>query len=210
MKLLREALSIIRTHKNAYLLINVAFYGLLIVMMAATCGWPELQAQFKPGTQAAFDQPGLFKTVGELYASRNLLLAMALTFGVNLIVASLLLITLPSLILPFIGIAMALFRAYMWGVNFAPTGPLALTLIPHSLTLLIEGQAYVLAGFAAYVQGRQFLWPARYNLLSKGAGYKAGIVSTLKIFVLIAIALAIGAVYEVLEAVYIMPHLVKH
>jgi hypothetical protein len=91
---------------------------------------------------------------------------------------------------------------------FAPVGPHPAMLIPHSLTLLIEGQAYVLAGFAAYVHGRTFLRFDHYQLSTGWEAYKAGAVSAAKLHVLVVLALLIGAIYEVFEAIYVIPRII--
>jgi hypothetical protein len=65
--------------------------------------------------------------------------------------------------------------AVLWGLILAPTtGELVLVMIPHSVTLLLEGQAYVLAIFAAYVHGLPFLRPRTVGLSSHREGYAAG------------------------------------
>ena len=204
--ILQDAIAIIKRHKGAYIALNVIFYGVVLLSMAATLYKPELQ----PSTQQAFAQPGLFKTVADAYASRDFFTAIVMTFLVNLVVASMAMTTLPSFVIPFLGIFAQLYRAYLWGILFAPIGPLRYTLIPHSLTLLIEGQAYVLCAFAAYVHGRQFLWPQHYGMSSHRQGYVVGAASTLKLYSLIVAMLLAGAVYEVIESVYLMPLLVRH
>ncbi|MDR3397346.1 MAG: hypothetical protein P4M06_07260 [Pandoraea sp.] len=208
--ILQDALAIIKRHKGAYITLNVIFYGTVLLSMAATLWKPELQALYKPSTEQAFAQPGLFKTVAHAYANRDLFAAIVMTFLVNLVVASMAMTTLPSFVIPFIGIFAQLYRAFLWGILFAPIGPLRYTLIPHSLTLLIEGQAYVLCAFAAYVHGRQFLWPRHYGMTSRRQGYVVGAASTLKLYGLIVAMLLAGAVYEVIESVYLMPLLVRH
>lgn len=207
--ILRDAISIIKQHQRAFIVLNAAFYGLVALSMLATLFAPELQAQFKPSIDESFEKPGLFNTVAGAYASRDLPVAIGMTFLVNLVVASIAMATLPTFVVPFVGIPVVLYRAFLWGVMFAPIGPLAVTLVPHSLTLLIEGQAYVLVAFAAYVQARMFLWPERYGLIRHRDGYMAGAVSTLKLYPLVMLALAAGAIYEVIEAVYVMPLLLR-
>jgi hypothetical protein len=44
---------------------------------------------------------------------------------------------------------------------------------------------------------------------SHKAGYKAGVRSTFKLYSLVVLALLLGAVYEVVEAVYFMPLLLS-
>jgi hypothetical protein len=67
--------------------------------------------------------------------------------------------------------------------------------------LIIEGQAYILALLAAYIQGRAFLWPQTVGLESRAKGYVDGLKRTGKLYLLIILTLAVAAVYEVLEVV---------
>ncbi|WGS52094.1 hypothetical protein LFL96_28240 [Paraburkholderia sp. D15] len=203
--LLLDAFAIIKRHKGAFIALNVAYFGLAVISMIVTLHHPELKTTFQSSIDQGYAKPGLFKTVADAYVHRELLPAITLTFLVNLVVASFGMTTLPSFVVPFAGIFVQLYRAFQWGVTFAPIGPLRMTLIPHSLTLLIEGEAYVLAALAAYVQARKFLWPRHYRRDSHLAGYKAGAISTARLYVLIALVLLVAAIYEVIESVYLMP-----
>lgn len=206
MTLLQAPFSMIKRHRKAFIVLNTAFYGLFALSMAVTTLAPEIQSYFREGIDQAYMRPGIFRTVADAYGSRNLVLAISLTFLVNLAVA-VSMTTLPSLIVPFIGILATLHRAILWGIMFAPIGPYRAMAIPHSLTLLIEGQAYVLAAFAAYVQGRVFLRLGQYRMSSRFEAWKAGLVSAIRLYPLVILTLLIGAVYEVFEAIYIIPRL---
>ncbi|WP_284232440.1 hypothetical protein [Arenivirga flava] len=72
------------------------------------------------------------------------------------------------------------------------------------MTLLIEGAAYVLVAFAAWVQGRMFLQPRRYGLTSRRAGYVGGVKSTLKLYLPIIALLVIGAIYEAVSVIFVI------
>jgi hypothetical protein len=74
-------------------------------------------------------------------------------------------------------------------------------MIPHSLTLIIEGQAYVLTLLAAYIQGRAFLWPKTIGLERHGQGYLEGLKRAGKLYVLVILTLLVAAIYEVIEVV---------
>ncbi|WP_457588816.1 hypothetical protein [Ensifer canadensis] len=207
MTLFKGAFLIIKRHKRAFLCLNVAFYGLFAISMVMTLLFPELQSYFEADIDQAYAQPGIFKTVGDAYASKNLPVAIGLTFTVNLIVAFTM-TTLPSLIVPFVGMLATLHRALLWGIMFAPIGPYSATLIPHSITLLVEGQAYVLAAFGAYVHGMDFLQVSHYRLSARWEAWKAGFVLVAKLYVLVIFTLLVAAIYEVLSAIYVMPYLV--
>ena len=198
-----SAISIVKQHYKAFLILNLIFYGLFVISFCLTLVIPELQGYVKPSIDQAYIKEGVLKTVADAYGGKNLVLAVTLTFVVNLSVA-IGLTTLPSLIIPFVGILAIFHRAILWGVMFAPVGPYPETLIPHSMTLVIEGQAYILAAFAAYVHGRSFFWSDRYAVLSVG-GYKEGLVSSLHVYSLVVLTLLIAAVYEGIEVIYFIP-----
>ncbi len=152
------------------MVLNVAFYGLVMASIALAMYLPELREPFAPSIGQSTGAPPATH-VGQLFLS------------------SFTQVTLPSLLIPFAGVLVQLYRASLWGVMHAPVDGLA---------LMIEGQAYVLVAFAAYVQGRMFLWPEYYRMSSHRAGFKAGAVATLRIYVLIVMTLALGAVFSML------------
>ncbi|QIB39001.1 hypothetical protein G3A56_14160 [Rhizobium oryzihabitans] len=207
MDVLHGPFAVIRKHRKAFLTLNVAFYGLFAVSMAITMLLPEIQAYLKTGIDEAYLRPGVLKTVADAYGSQNLPKAMGMTFIINLLVAFVM-TTLPSLIIPFIGILATLHRGILWGIMFAPLGAHKAMLIPHSITLLIEGQAYVLAAFGAYVHGRTFLRISEYRVSTRWEAWKAGLVPLANIYCLVIFALAVAAIYEVLEAIYIIPRII--
>ena len=71
-----------------------------------------------------------------------------MTFGINFFVGSVLVLTLPSCVIPGSGILVAGFRAVLWGLILVPaTLQQAFVMLPHSGTLLLEGEGYILAAF---------------------------------------------------------------
>jgi hypothetical protein len=78
-------------------------------------------------------------------------------------------------------------------------------MIPHSLTLLLEGQAYIVAMLAAYQQGLAFICPRTVGAQTHWRGYCAGLRRTGSLYLLVTILLAVSAVYETLEAIYVGP-----
>jgi hypothetical protein len=145
---------------------------------------------------------GPLAAVGNAYVNAEVLKAIGLTFLVNLVVGSFLYITLPSLIIPFLGFLLGIYRAALWGFLFYPGHPdIGMIMLPHSITLILEGQAYILALFAVYLQGRAFLWPKSVGLETHKQGYIEGLRRTGKMYILVILTLAIAAVYEVIEVV---------
>ena len=81
-------------------------------------------------------------------------------------------------------------------------------MIPHSLVLLLEGQAYILAMLAAFVQGKTFLFHRQSGLQTLGQGYLAGLKKSAPLYLLVIAVLALAAIYEALEVILLAPMLV--
>lgn len=201
---LAESLEILREHRRAYLTLNLIYYGLIPVGMIYAAMNPEVQKTLMQAAGTAFTQ-GPLAAVGIAYLNMEIVKAILLTFGVNLVVGSIATITLPSLFVPFSGLLMGAYRALIWGMIYAPTTPEMRTiLIPHSLTMILEGQAYILAMLAVFIQGRAFLLPQRVGETSHRRGYWLGVKLTFRMYVLVILVLLVAAVYEVIEAAYLL------
>jgi len=207
-KMFREAVGILEEHRRAYLAMNAVYYGLVIAGMIAIAFYPALQQYLLQLVGSAFEE-GPLAVVGGAYGSADVLSAIVLTFFVNLGIGSFLSITLPSLIVPFAGLLVGGYRALLWGLLFSPTTPeMALLMIPHSLTLILEGQAYIIVMLAAYLQGRAFLWPKIVQAKTHWQGYTAGLRLSLRLYLLAVIVLAVAAFYEAIEVIFLIPLLV--
>lgn len=201
MKLIQSAWALVKENKRAYIIMNLLYYGLVLAFMGVSAFNRPLQDQLIEQVGAAF-LSGPLAAVGKAYINAEVLTAVALTFLVNLFLASLVYITLPSLIIPGIGLLMGVYRAALWGLIFYPGHPdMQLVMIPHSLTLILEGQAYILVMLAAYLHARAWLRPQTVGVDGHGRGYLEGLKQTGKIYLLVILTLLVAAVYEVLEVV---------
>jgi len=200
-KLIQSAWALVQENKRAYIVINVVYYGLVVIFMIVAAFNPSLQSMLLEAVGAAF-MTGPLAAVGSAYVNAEVLKAIGLTFLVNLVIGSFLYITLPSLIIPFLGFLLGMYRATLWGLLFYPGHPdIGMIMLPHSITLILEGQAYILALFGVYLQGRAFLWPRSVGLETRGQGYIEGLRRTGKVYILVVLTLAVAAVYEVIEVV---------
>ncbi|MGC9522794.1 MAG: hypothetical protein ACP5HG_13045 [Anaerolineae bacterium] len=151
----------------------------------------------------AFGEGGPLGAVGEAYGSGQALRAVALTFIINLAVGTFATITLPSLIVPFSGLLLALYRALLWGFLFAPApgGELTARALLEGLLIvilvLLEGEVYVLGALGAWLQGRSFVFHKRLGHETASRGYVAGLKQTALMYVPVIVVLIIAAVYEV-------------
>lgn len=190
---------VIRQNNAAYLLINVAAYGLAVIGFALGLLFPELN----DARAAALEADGTGELVRQLVNTPPL---FALTIlAVNIFRLGLLTIVLPSLIVPFAGVALFAYWAVETGITLVPTAAAGwVALIPHSLTVVIEFQAYVLLLLGAYSVGRSWLWPRRAGAPTRRQGYLSGLRS-LGLLALPALALlVIGAVWEAYSLRYLV------
>ena len=195
------AWALLRENKRAYIVFNILYYGLILVFMGVAALNPGLQVELiRTSTESVTSGP--LAMVGESYINAKMLKAMALTFVVNLVIGSLAFMTFPSMIVPFLGILSGVYRAIMWGLIFYPGHPdMGIGMIPHSLTLIVEGQAYILVMLAAWLHGRDFLFPKSAGAYGHWHGYVEGLKQTGLIYVLVVLILLAAAVYEDIEVI---------
>jgi hypothetical protein len=208
---IKAAFGLIRESRRAYIIINLAYFGLIALGMVFTAVNRSAQTLLLDSIENSF---GLspFSIVLGAYQGKQLLYAAELTFTFNLIVGSFIDLTLPSLIVPFSGFLLAVARAILWGLIFSPSlsGLTAAKVLAGFLVfilMVLEGQGYILTAFAVYLQGRAFLFPARVAASSRAQGYLVGLKQTLRIYLLVIFTLAVAALYEAAVGIYILPSL---
>lgn len=204
MSLVRLPLQIIRTHLRAYLLANLLFYGLVLGGFALGLAMPELAS----GRAETLEADGTADLVGRLLS--NVWLFAVTILGVNTITVGLFSIVLPSLVIPFLGIAIFAYRAVVIGVTLAPTEASTWTvLIPHSLTLVIEFQAYILLVLGAYLLGRAWITPAVVDETSRVRAYGKGLRLLGVLGLAALVLLVVGALYEAFTLRYLVPVMLR-
>jgi len=131
------------------------------------------------------------------------LLAITYTFFINLSLGTVAYITIPGMLVFFFAPALALFRAAMWGVLFAPTTPVLATAAVLSLpTLILEGLGYILAVVPSTYLGLSWLSPKRVfreERLSRKEAFKKELVNSAKAYVWVALILLVAAIVEVVS-----------
>ena len=181
--------------------VHLVYFGLMFLGSIAIRGLPEVQAVMLGAIEGAFEQKGnLLAMAGEAYASGSVPRAAGVTFVVNFFLGSLAMLTLPSLVFPGGGAFAGALRASLWGVLLAPShATMAQGMIPHSGTLLLEGEAYILAIFFG------LLIPIRVFRKSQGLGlvdrYRGAVALNFKANILVALVLGVAAWYEAIEVI---------
>ncbi|MFO0890342.1 MAG: hypothetical protein U0790_14515 [Isosphaeraceae bacterium] len=202
---------------------HVAYFGLYLLAAIAIHSNPALHTVMMTSVQQAFSGGGPLAVAGAAYLSGNILWAAVVTFAVNFFLGTLLQITLPSLIIPGVGVLVAVVRAGLWGLLLGPAdSTLALGMIPHSGTLLLEGEGYILATFFALLIPILLIRPgtpeAKPSLADEwtqdelpeapapetetvGRRYRRAASLALKALALVALVLAVAALYEATEVI---------
>lgn len=202
MQLLRKPFKIIRANVRAYLLVNAVVYGILLIGFGLTVIFPELTQ----GQRADLESNGDGDLVRSLLSTPWLFAATIL--GVNVARICALRIVLPSVIVPFAGIAVFVYWTFTTGVTLAPTDKIGwVALIPHSLTVVIEFQAYILFVLGAYLLGNSWLRPRTVGAPNRRRGYVRGLQLLGWLAIPAFALLVIGAIYESFSLIYLVPRL---
>ncbi|MDV8020090.1 stage II sporulation protein M [Rhodococcus sp. IEGM 1330] len=205
MRLLRRPPEIIHTHLRPYLALNGLVYGLFVLGMGVTVLFPDLQTM------------GLDPFQGEVGGNASIVDAVKHSvwlFGltiltINVVPTALVQIALPSLIVPFLGTAVFAFRAFSFGVTLAPTNEVyANILLPHSLTLLIEFQAYILVMLGSYILGKSWIRPP--PPMTRAQGYRHGLTQLGWLTLGAAPLFIVGAFYEAYEIIHLIPRVIAN
>jgi hypothetical protein len=194
----------LREHRRAWLGMNLLYFGTVALGMLAVLVNPAMQQSLLQSAGQAFSPTGTLGPLVQAYTEGRLGMAILLTFLVNLVLGSFLVLSLPSLVIPFAGILMGLLRAWLWGVLFSPFGTeMQAGLLPHALTVLLEGEAYVVAMLGVWL----WWWPVLRTPGRRWQLWRDGLALQGRIYSVVALLLAIAAIYEALEVILLLPRL---
>jgi hypothetical protein len=201
---LRLPLLEISKYKRLFLALHFIYFGVAILFMLVAYYLPELQVCLLAGIESQVaDGSGPLAIAGKAYMSKNILRAALTTFAINFFLGSVAYITIPSIIIPAVGVLAAIFRATMWGLLLAPTfDALSGVMLPHSLTILLEGEAYIIAAFFGLLILVYLFRKAEGSSIPRR--YGRALLMNLRGNLLVAIVLAIAAIYEATEVILSM------
>ncbi|MCS5717717.1 hypothetical protein N1027_06165 [Herbiconiux sp. CPCC 205763] len=199
MQLIRKPFGIIRENLRIYLVLNALAYGLFLVGFAIGLIFPDLSA----GRAEALENDGTADLVLSLISNPWLFALVILL--VNTFQLSLLTIVLPSLIIPFSGIVAFSVWVVITGVTLVPAdGAGWVALIPHSLTLIIELQAYILVLTGVFLLGKFWLRPRSIGAANHRTGYLRGLQHLGRLAVPAFLLLIVGAIWEAFSLIYLV------
>lgn len=188
---------ILGQNTKVYLIANSAAYGVFLIGFGLGLAFPQLsEAQ-----QTRLHDDGTADLVQSLIAHPWL---FALTIlAVNALKMGALTIVAPSLIVPFGGIALFAYWALTTGMTLVPANDIGwVALIPHSLTLVVEFQAYLLLLLGVYLLGKYWIRPQSVGADSRRQGYLRGLRDLGWLSLPALALLVVGAVYEAFSLRY--------
>ena len=189
---------IIRDNRRPFLVLNVVLFGLLIAGFIVGMLFPTLGAAQVSGLEDDGTLDQIMALLGNVwFFALAILLNNAVQVGA--------VIVLPSLAVPFAGIAYFGYKAAEIGVTLSSNGSdLWGAALPHLLTVLIEIEAYVLLTLGAYVLGRSWLFPKTVGAPNRRRGYLRGLQQLGWLVLPAFVLLVIGAFYEAITIVHVI------
>lgn len=141
-----------------------------------------------------------FTTIIQSLEAGELLQAVLITFLLNLTTGAFLTTTLPGMV-PLVGalgtIAITLLRGFVIGVTYPEI--LASSASGFALgfgTMILELGAYVFSGAAGIHIALASIMPRRHGVQSRWSAFKAAWRDTVRVYVIVVILLAMGAIWE--------------
>ena len=192
--LVRDGFCYYRQHLRLVLCTALAYFGLMFVagVLVTLPGGRELQGSLEAEVIADFEE-----AFSWLLTAPAALLVVYI-FLLNLVLGTMLYITLPGAVFfPLAPLAVFL-RATLWGIFFVPREPLALLVaLP---TILVEGFGYVLAVVPSLRLGLSWLLPRlafKQEGLSRRGAFRRGLSELGRAYLIVMIVLLVAAAIEV-------------
>lgn len=200
MRIVSQAIEAAKRMRMLLLLVALFYVGSYLV------GWYLISIKSQVAVETAQLISGAvltetpFTTILQSLRGGELVQAILITFLLNLTTGAFLSTTLPGII-PLVGalgtMAITLFRGFIIGVTY----PEILASSPAGFalgmgTLILELGAYVFSGAAGINIALAPILPRRYGVQSRWAAFKMAWKDAARIYVIVIILLALGAIWE--------------
>jgi len=201
MAVLRDPLDPMQRYATLFVLLHIAFFGGMILFMELAFAAPDVQGSILTLVKhEVLGGKGPLGAIGSAYLSKSIPLAALVTVTANFLLGSLLVITVPAIVVPGAGLLVPAFRAAICGLTLAPTfAGLSGAMLPHSFTLLMEGEGYILATFFGLLVPIYLFRTCEGPTI--GARYCSALLLNVKGNLWILIVLAVSAIYEATEVI---------
>ena len=149
--MLRPVLSEMERRPSLLWAIHGMLYGLFFLFILLACMYPRWNAALVQVVSGVFEHGGL-SDVGAAYRSGHIFRAAASTFHHNFLVGTVAFTIAPSLFIPCAGLLKSMFSFALAGFAVAPIWiGSAWCFTYHSITMVLELEAYIVASFVACV-----------------------------------------------------------
>lgn len=185
--------------RRGYAATNIVFFVSIALGMEVGVSNPGLQEELTKRIGDAF-LGGATRHIISLLQSANWISAILSIFALNLFLGSLVYLTLPGIIF-FAGVPLLLsLRGVIWGIVYSPTSSELARLLPFAIpTMILEGEAYCLIGYASFRAGKSWLVPQKVGQLRLGrrAAFSNALSELARVYTLAVVVLLLAAVVEV-------------
>jgi len=186
-----------------FLSCNVFLFGLFVLGILAGQVFPDVHNASVNFIEQA-TSTGPISTAEQTLESGDILLGTWQIFSHNLFV-TVVLAALPSLIFPPWILVVFGAQFFVFGVIFSIPDIITKpdVLVPLLGTLLLEGEAYVIAIFATMRLVEALVWPKRFGEQSVLKAYVKAVVDNGKLLVVVGVVLAVAALFEAASLVLV-------
>lgn len=203
MSIAGDIAGIFRKDWKLFLACNVFLFGLFVLGTLVGQIFPDIHNASVDFIEQA-TSTGPISTVSQTLESGDILLGTWQIFSHNYFV-TVVLAALPSLIFP--PWILVVFGAQFFAFGIIFSVPTVITrpdvLFPLLGTLLLEGEAYVIAIFATMRLVEALVWPKRFGEQSALKAYVKAIIDNGKLLVVVGIVLAVAAIFEAASLVLV-------
>ncbi len=126
----------------------------------------------------------------------SLALKILYTFLFNLLIGAFLSTTVTGMVIFFLPYAIAVWRSFTVGLLFYGLGSSVDKSVVFYGTFILEFGAYAISSAAGTDMGLSLIWPKRKAVSSRTEAFKVAAQDSLRLYVVVALLLFIGAVWE--------------
>lgn len=200
MRILSEAAQAARRMKLLLVIVALLYVGSYLAGWYLVSVKSPIAVEASQGLQESVLTQQPFTSILQSLQEGELVKAILFTFLVNLTVGAFLTTTLPGIV-PLVGslgtIIVTILRGFVIGIVYPEILSLSFGgFILGFGTLILELGAYIFSGAAGINIALAPIMPKRYGVLSRWAAFRMAWRDALKIYVIVAILLVLGAVWE--------------
>ncbi len=193
--LLKEAIAALKRRRNLIVFFALAhivflFFGQWAVMKGIPAVVELRQELLKEIQTLAYLKP----LTGAL--ADSLALKILYTFLFNLLLGAFLSTTVTGMVIFFLPYAIAVWRSFTVGLLFYGLDSMGEKSVVFYGTFILEFAAYSISSAAGTDMGLSFLWPKRKAVLSRREAFSIAARDSVRLYIIVALLLFIGAVWE--------------